>query len=175
MAFLNFLLAEALAAGLHRAEAEEANQSPPPNFFVLPRDPLAWSKFHEACRKENMVIAVEVTDNSKPNCKRVQPLFVREARKFESIPFVRVEIEFGLTYKQVSNQLYVHTLMLLWRDVSWRILDVQLRDDLGGVEYTPTILVVFFDLDGVQIGKVEGHMKIEGAIRTGEMERLLRT
>jgi hypothetical protein len=153
MAFLNFLLAEALAAGLRRAEAEEAQQSdspPPPNFFVLPRDPLAWCKFHEACRKENMVIAVEVTDNSKPNCKKVQPLFVREARKFESIPFVRVEIEFGLTYKQ-------------------------LRDDLGGVEYTPTILIVFFDHDGVQIGKVEGHMKIEGAIRTGEMERRLRT
>ena len=109
MAFLNFLLAEALAAGLHRAEAEEANQSPPPNFFVLPRDPLAWSKFHEACRKENMVIAVEVTDNSKPNCKRVQPLFVREARKFESIPFVRVEIEFGLTYKQVSLLVFCVT------------------------------------------------------------------
>jgi hypothetical protein len=51
----------------------------------------------------------------------------------------------------------------------------QLRDDLGGVEYTPTILIVFFDHDGVQIGKVEGHMKIEGAIRTGEMERRLRT
>ena len=109
MAFLNFLLAEALAAGLRRAEAEEAQQSdspPPPNFFVLPRDPLAWCKFHEACRKENMVIAVEVTDNSKPNCKKVQPLFVREARKFESIPFVRVEIEFGLTYKQVSIYSY---------------------------------------------------------------------
>ena len=102
MAFLNFLLAEALAAGLERAAAEEEQQPPPSNFFVLPCDPQAWRKFHEACHKENMVIAIEITDNSKPNCKRVQPLFVKEARKFESIPFVRVEIEFGQTYKQVS-------------------------------------------------------------------------
>ena len=103
MAFLNFLLAEALAAGLERAEEKERQQKPPPpNFFVLSEDPRAWTKFHEACRKENMVIAVEITDNSKENCKRVQPLFVDEARKFESIPFVRVEIEFGLTYKQVG-------------------------------------------------------------------------
>lgn len=101
MAFLNFLLAEALAAGLERAQAEASQQPAPPNFFILPRDPQAWCKFHEACRKENMVIAVEITDNSKVNCKKVQPLFVKEARKFESIPFVRVEIEFGLTYKQV--------------------------------------------------------------------------
>ena len=43
------------------------------------------------------------------------------------------------------------------------------------MEYTPTILIVFFAMDGVEVGKVEGDMKIEGAIRTGEMERLLRT
>ena len=105
MAFLNFLLAEALAAGLERAAAEERehqNAPPPPNFFVLPQDPRAWKKFHEACKKENMVIAVEITDNSKTNCKRVQPLFMNEARKFESIPFVRVEIQFGRTYKEVG-------------------------------------------------------------------------
>ena len=107
MAFLNFLLAEALAAGLERAEAQEREQQqlpPPPNFFVLPRDPRAWRKLHEACRKENMVIAIEITDNSKTHCKRVQPLFMNEARKFESVPFVRVEIEFGLTYKEVSTR-----------------------------------------------------------------------
>ena len=51
----------------------------------------------------------------------------------------------------------------------------QLRDDLGGVESTPTILIVFFGVDGMQIGKVEGDKMIEGAIRTGEMERRLRT
>lgn len=43
------------------------------------------------------------------------------------------------------------------------------------MEYTPTILIVFFAMDDVEVGKVEGDMKIEGAIRTGEMERLLRT
>lgn len=96
MAFLNFLLAEALAAGLERAEAEEKQQAPPQNFFVLPQDPRAWVKFHEACRKENMVIAVEITDNSKVNCKRVQPLFVKEARNFESIPFVRADVQTGI-------------------------------------------------------------------------------
>lgn len=51
---------------------------------------------------------------------------------------------------------------------------IQLRDALGGVDYTPTILVVFFNKDGFEIGKVEGDVKIEGAIRTGQMERLMR-
>ena len=75
MAFLNLLLAEALAAGLaNRAESEEPQKPPPPNFFVLPSDPQAWRKFHEACVKENLVIAVEVTDNSKANCRRVPEL-----------------------------------------------------------------------------------------------------
>lgn len=43
------------------------------------------------------------------------------------------------------------------------------------MEYTPTILIVYFNSDGVEIGKVEGDFKIEGAIRTGEMERQLQT
>ena len=108
MAFLNFLLAEALAAGLERAAAQDQREQqlpPPPNFFVLPRDPRAWRKFHEACKKENMVIAIEITDNSKAYCKRVQSLFMSEARKFESIPFVRVEIESGLIYKEVCARI----------------------------------------------------------------------
>ncbi len=113
MAFLNLLLAEALAAGLaNRAESEEPQKPPPPNFFVLPKDPQAWRKFHEACIKENLVIAVEVTDNSKPNCRRVQPLFVNEAHKFESVPFVRVEIEFGQTYKEVIATESTHRIQV---------------------------------------------------------------
>ena len=51
---------------------------------------------------------------------------------------------------------------------------MQVRDDIGGVDYTPTIMVVFFHNDGIEVGKIEGDMKIEGAIRTGQMERLLR-
>ena len=107
MAFLNLLLAEALAAGLERAESEEPQKPPPPNFFVLPRDPQVWCKFRDACREENLVIAVEVTDNSKVNCRKVQPLFLKEAHKFESIPFLRVEIEFGRTYKQVRPVIII--------------------------------------------------------------------
>ena len=42
------------------------------------------------------------------------------------------------------------------------------------MEYTPTILIVFFGVDSIEIGKIEGDMKIEGAIKTGEMEKLLR-
>ncbi len=68
----------------------------------------------------------------------------------------------------MDSVLFLHLIFYI------RFHCTQLRDTLGGVEYTPTILVVFFHNDGLEIGKVEGDMKIEGAIRTGQMERLMR-
>lgn len=49
----------------------------------------------------------------------------------------------------------------------------QLREDLGGVEYTPTILVVLFQEDRKRIAKIEGTDKIRGAIRSGAAEALI--
>lgn len=95
------MLAEALASGLAR-EARRTERPPPDNFYLLPRDPNAWRQIQTACKKENMVIAVEITDNINENCRRVQSLFVDMAREFDSIPFLRAQIGLGNTFEEVS-------------------------------------------------------------------------
>lgn len=50
----------------------------------------------------------------------------------------------------------------------------QLRDDLGGVEFTPTVLVVLFHEDTKKIAKIEGVDKVRGAIRSGAAEAIIR-
>ena len=99
MSFFDLLLAEAISAGLAREAA--AREPPPENFFTLPRDPRAWRMFKAASEKETMVVAIEVTNNMAANCRSVQPLFVDLARKFSSVPFLRVEIGLGSTYDEV--------------------------------------------------------------------------
>ena len=99
MSFLDLLLAEAIGAGLAR---EAARERPPENFFVLPREPRAWRMFQAASKKETMVVAIEVTNNMAANCRAVQPLFIELARKFSSVPFLRVEIGLGRTYDEVK-------------------------------------------------------------------------
>jgi len=101
ISFLDLMLAEALASGLAR-EARRAERPPPDNFYLLPRDPNAWRQIQTACKKENMVIAVEITDNINENCRRVQSLFVDMAREFDSIPFLRAQIGLGNTFDEVS-------------------------------------------------------------------------
>ena len=101
MSFLDFLLAEAISAGLVH-EATKESRPPPKNFFALPTDPTAWKRFSDASKRENMVVAIEFTNNAVGSCRAVQPLFVELARQFESLPFVRVEITSGNTYDEVS-------------------------------------------------------------------------
>ena len=48
-----------------------------------------------------MVICVEVTEDSHPGCRRVQPLFVDLAREVSQIPFFRVKIGLGRTFDEV--------------------------------------------------------------------------
>lgn len=110
MSFLDLLLAEAIASGLAREAARE-RQPPPENFFVLPDDTAAWKRFQAASQKENMVVAIEVTDNRADNCRAVQPLFIELARKFESLPFLRVEIGPGKTYDEVHVYVNLFSLM----------------------------------------------------------------
>ena len=166
MSFLDLLLAEAISAGLARQAA--AREPPPENFFVLPRDPRAWRMFQAASEKETMVAAIEITNNMTPNCRAVQPLFIELARKFSSVPFLRVEIGLGRTYDEVSccrtatRTVYACSVSLL-----------QLRRNLGGVEYTPTILVVLFEEERKKIAKIEGVDKIRGAIRSGAADALI--
>lgn len=101
ISFLDLMFAEALASGLAR-EARRAERPPPDNFYLLPRDPNAWRQIQTACKKENMVIAVEITDDRNENCRRVQSLFVEMAREFDNIPFLRAKIALGSTFDEVS-------------------------------------------------------------------------
>ena len=101
ISFLDLMFAEALASGLAR-EARRAERPPPDNFYLLPRDPNAWRQIQTACKKENMVIAVEITDDRNENCRRVQSLFVEMAREFDNIPFLRAKIALGSTFDEVG-------------------------------------------------------------------------
>ena len=99
ISFLDLMFAEALASGLRR-EAARAERPPPDNFFRIPSDPRAWRQIQEACKKENMVIAIEITDNSA-NCMRIQQVFMDLAREFDGVPFMRVQVGAGGTYDEV--------------------------------------------------------------------------
>ena len=94
ISFLDLLFAEALASGMAR-EARSRGRPPPDNFFLLPRDPRAWRQIQIASKKENMVIAVEITDSVSENCQRMQKVFVEMAREFDGMPFLRVQISGG--------------------------------------------------------------------------------
>ena len=150
--FFDLLLADAIASGLARqAAAERARQErpPPDNFFILPADPQAWRQVHASCKRENMVICVEVTDDSHQGSRSVQPMFVDLAREISNIPFFRIKIGFGRTFDQ-------------------------LRDDLGGITHTPTVIVVFYDDDGMRIRTAQGVEEVRLAMRTGWFKTRIR-
>ena len=48
-----------------------------------------------------MVICVEVTDDSHPPSRRMQPHIVNLAREIQQIPFFRAKIGLGRTYDEV--------------------------------------------------------------------------
>jgi len=102
ISFLDLMLAEALAAGLARERAQ-AERPPPDNYFVLPSDLRAWHQIKNASKKENMVVALEITRKGNDNCSRVQKIYMDMAREFENIPFLRVFIEPFETHDEVSN------------------------------------------------------------------------
>ena len=104
ISFLDLLFAEAMASGMAR-EARTRERPPPDNFFLLPRDPRAWGQIQAASKKENMVIALEVTDATSPNCKAIQPMFVDLAREHDGMPFLRVTIRPGSTFDEVYVDL----------------------------------------------------------------------
>ena len=99
---MDLLFAEALASGMARGARQE-RRPPPDNFFVLPREPQAWRQLRDVCRKEHLVIAVEVTESGHEGSQRIQPLFVELAREFDGVPFLRLGIGIGIggTYDEV--------------------------------------------------------------------------
>ena len=110
---MDLLLAQALAAGLER-EGRSAARPPPENFFRLPSDPDAWRKLKEACKEENMVVVIEITDNVNDNCRQLQAIFMDIAREIDNIPFLRVQVGNGGTYDEVCvclRSLYIYTVL----------------------------------------------------------------
>lgn len=53
-------------------------------------------------------------------------------------------------------------------------LSLQLREDLGGIEYTPTFIFVFFSENGIQRAKYEGTAEIQRGLQTGTMKGVIR-
>ncbi len=101
ISFLDLMLAEALAGGLAREQARR-ERPPPDNVFVIPKEFRAWNQIKEACRKENMVFLVDITDGTSENCKRVDSVFFDMAREFDALPFFLVKVgPFG-TFDKVT-------------------------------------------------------------------------
>lgn len=49
-----------------------------------------------------------------------------------------------------------------------------MRDDLGGVRFKPTVVIVFFDDDGTRIKKAEGEEEIKLALRVGAFQSIIK-
>ena len=92
ISFLDLMLAEAIAGGLAREQAARRARPPPDNLFVIPRNPHAWRQIKDACKKENMVTCVDITDGTSENCTRVDSVFIDLAREFDGIPFFVVKV-----------------------------------------------------------------------------------
>ncbi len=103
LSFLDLMLAEALAGGLEREQVRRRERPPPENVFVMPKELQAWNQIKEACRKENMVFLMDITDGSSENCKRVDSVFFDMAREFDGLPFFLVKVgPFG-TFERVNS------------------------------------------------------------------------
>ena len=144
--FFNYI---SIASGRTRLLAVEQERPPPDNFYILPPDPQAWRQVHASCKRQNMVICVEVTKDSHQGSRSVRPMFVDLAREISNVPFFRIKIGFGQTFDQ-------------------------LRDDLGGIKHSPTVIVVFYDDDGMRILSVEGVEEVRLAMRTGRFKIKIR-
>ena len=56
MDFMDLLLADALAAGLAREMAREAQRPPPENFFVLPPDPQVYIYINHGLKLASFIV-----------------------------------------------------------------------------------------------------------------------
>ena len=109
---LNFLLMQELVESLKRDEEEQEEkqreEAPPKNFFQV-NDYKAWRGGQEACKREQMVIALGITDQFSDSSGRVRPLFLRLAKEFDSIPFLRVLT--GPGRRLTTDKVYKHSII----------------------------------------------------------------
>lgn len=101
ISFLDLMFAEMLAGELAARESAKRERALPGNVFVLQK-PAAWREIKEACRKENMVFAVDISDGHSENCKRVEGVFIEMAKEFDGLPFFIVRVGLQETFVEVS-------------------------------------------------------------------------
>ena len=110
--FLDFMLMKELVESLesqtrdNEGRRAEETKSDPENFFLVV-DPKAWKRAQEVCKREKLVVAMEITNQFDDTCHRVRSLFTGLAKEFDSIPFFRVVTGPGrqLTMEQVRAYL----------------------------------------------------------------------
>ena len=100
LTFLDLMLADALAGGIAREQARR-ERPPPDNVLVIPKELHAWNQIKEACRRENRVFLMDITDGTSENCKRVDGVFFDMAREFDGLPFFLVKVGPFETFDQV--------------------------------------------------------------------------
>jgi hypothetical protein len=144
---MDLLFAHLLADMVREANSQQA----PDNLFLLPDGVLAWRKLFKLLQDEHEVVSMEISDGRQQTSREIRPNFVRMARNFEEkgIPFIRVQLTPTNTHRE-------------------------LRNDLGGIEYSPTIANLSFVEDGkMTIQKYEGYQEIVNAFNTGRYRRTL--
>lgn len=106
--FLDFLLMKELVASLENQtrdneERRGGEKEPKPENYLLVVDQKSWKGAQETCKRQKLVVAMEITNQFDDSCRRVQPLFINLAKEFDSIPFFRVVTGPGrqLTTEQV--------------------------------------------------------------------------
>lgn len=95
------------------------------------------------------MIAVEVTNGDQESSRRMQQVFLNLAREHDELGFFRAPIESGFTF-------------------------VELRADLGDVQYSPTFIVAFFRDGSISYAKFEGEEEIKSGIRTGKIDSVIK-
>ena len=101
--FLEFMLAGTMAGLAREAMRARAQDEEPDNLCKIPPDPRAWQQIHSGCKRDHLVVVIEITDDVHENCKRVRPQFTQLAREFDGVPFLRVELGPGESFKQVGH------------------------------------------------------------------------
>lgn len=119
----------------------------PDNFFIL-RNELEWKKLYTSCSEKNAILCLEFHDNSFAACRNVSKYFIELAGNYNDVPFLKISL---------TNQ------------EKWIVV----RKSVGGVDYVPALVVMFFAPDGAERAKFEGDAQIELAIRRGSLKNVI--
>ena len=84
------LLTKKLFEDIGTKEGKQKGEEEDESSILVVVDPEEWEREQEACRKDQKVIALEITNPFSESCGRIRSLFARLAKEFEGLPFIRV-------------------------------------------------------------------------------------